>query len=120
MATSLVEGRSGGCVHHPERAPIGRCAKCRRPVCGECHTRLEGILHCRDCLGLAAETLEETGPRIGPRLVTFVSALVVLIPALLSSLLVLRGFGLVAGRIARHGAVAFESPANPSAADEAR
>jgi hypothetical protein len=32
----------------------------------------------------------------------------VLIPALLVSLLVLRTFGLVAGRIARYGAVAFE------------
>jgi len=108
MTTKRVEGRSGGCVHHPERAPIGRCAKCRRPVCGECHTRLEGILHCRECLGVAAEGLERRGPRFAPRLVTFISAFVVLIPALLVSLLVLRTFGLVAGRIARYGAVAFE------------
>jgi len=110
MSTTLVEGRSGGCVHHPERAPIGRCAKCRRPVCGECQTRIDGILHCRECLGQAAETLDRTGPRFAPRLATFLSVFVVLIPALLVSLFVLRTFGVVAGRLARIGAVAFEAP----------
>ena len=117
MSTTLVEGRSGGCVHHPERAPIGRCAKCRRPVCGECQTRIDGILHCRECLGATAETLERSGPRFAPRLATLVSALVVLIPALLASLFVMRSFGVAAGRLARLGAVAFEAP---NAAEEPR
>ena len=111
MATTLVEGRPGGCAHHPERAPVGRCARCRRPVCGECLTRLEGILHCRDCLGAEAEALERTGPSLAPRLATFACAAVLLVPALLSSLLVLRAFGFAAGRIARFGAVAFEAAA---------
>ena len=109
MATTTVEGRSGGCVHHPERAPVGRCVRCRRPVCGECLTRLEGILHCRECLGAEAEALGKRGPGVVARLGTFLCACVVLVPALLAALLVLRTFGLAAGRIARLGAVAFEA-----------
>ncbi len=108
MATTLVEGRSGGCVHHPERAPVGRCVTCKRPVCGECHTRLDGILHCRECLGDAARELAPRRPSFLPRMGTSIVAVLVLVPALMLSLVALRTFGLIAGRIARIGAVAFE------------
>lgn len=112
-------GRTGGCAHHPERAPLGRCAECRRPVCGECHVRLDGILHCRECLVVTEQTLKERRPSVLPRIGTLLGALLVLAPALLLALVVLRGLGLVAGRVARLGAVAFENPAL-TAGDDAR
>ena len=109
--------RAGGCVHHPERAPLGRCASCRRPVCGECHIRLDGILHCRECLGATEQSLRSEGPRIAPRIVTALVAVALLVPTLLTAVVVLRGFGLAAGRIARLGAVAFEDPATSGGDD---
>jgi hypothetical protein len=44
-----------GCENHPAREAIGLCVKCRRRVCGECATKIEGINYCVSCLsGLAA------------------------------------------------------------------
>ncbi len=106
-------GRAAGCVHHPERAPLGRCAACRRPVCGECHIRIDGILHCRECLGATEDTLLRQRPSLAPRLVTAACALLVLAPALLLALGLLRVFGVAAGRLSRLGAVAFERAAAP-------
>jgi predicted membrane protein len=42
------------CLAHPERPGIGVCTRCRATLCEECATRVEGILHCRDCLALQA------------------------------------------------------------------
>ncbi len=45
-----------GCENHPAREAIGLCVTCRRRVCGECATKIEGINYCVSCLsGLAAE-----------------------------------------------------------------
>lgn len=45
-----------GCENHPTREAIGLCVACRRRVCGECATKIEGINYCVSCLsGLAAE-----------------------------------------------------------------
>ncbi len=52
--------------------------------------------------------LETRGAGVLPRLATFVAALAMLAPALLLSLVMLRGYGFAAGRLARFGAVAFE------------
>ncbi len=41
---------STACRHHPERPGIGICPSCAVPVCEECSTRVDGILHCRACL----------------------------------------------------------------------
>jgi hypothetical protein len=38
------------CLFHPERAGIGVCTRCGHTLCEECATRVDGILHCRDCL----------------------------------------------------------------------
>lgn len=38
------------CRYHPERAGIGVCTRCGSTLCEECSTRVEGILHCRECL----------------------------------------------------------------------
>ena len=108
--SATTAGRAGGCVHHPERAALGRCATCKRAVCGECHVRLDGILHCRDCLTAAEQDLRSERAPVLPRLGTALTAVMVLVPALLLSLVIVRGFGLAAGRLARFGAVAFENP----------
>jgi hypothetical protein len=38
------------CRFHPGRSGIGVCTRCSATLCEECATRVEGILHCRDCL----------------------------------------------------------------------
>jgi hypothetical protein len=38
------------CRFHAERAGIGLCTRCGATLCEECATRVEGILHCRECL----------------------------------------------------------------------
>lgn len=44
------------CANHEGREAIGVCVRCRRRVCTECTTKLDGINHCVDCFaGLAAE-----------------------------------------------------------------
>jgi hypothetical protein len=70
-----------GCENHPAREAIGLCIACRRRVCGECVTKIEGINYCVACLsGLAAEGGRRlTGKASGsPRTVYVVVALQVL------------------------------------------
>ena len=38
------------CANHPDREGAGICVVCRKVVCTECLTRVEGIIHCRRCL----------------------------------------------------------------------
>ncbi len=38
------------CLNHPERDAIGICVKCRKYVCVECATKIEGVNYCADCL----------------------------------------------------------------------
>jgi hypothetical protein len=61
------------CRHHPERAGIGVCTRCGATLCEECATRVDGILHCRDCLRLHARVAGGRGWRslsaLGPALV---------------------------------------------------
>ena len=35
---------------HDGRAAVGICVRCRRPLCGDCITKLDGINHCRACI----------------------------------------------------------------------
>ena len=79
-------------------------------MCGECHVRLDGILHCRECLGATERSLQAERPPLAPRIGTLLTGALLLAPALLLAFVVLRGFGFGAGRIARWGAVAFEQP----------
>jgi len=119
MPETSAEGRAAGCAHHPERAPIGRCAACRRAVCHECHTRLDGVLHCRDCLGATAAELAGRRGRVLPRIATSLAALAVLVPALLAALAAMNLLGIAAGRVSRLGAVAFENADAPHRGDAA-
>jgi len=38
------------CRHHADRAGIGVCTRCQATLCEECATRVDGILHCKECL----------------------------------------------------------------------
>jgi hypothetical protein len=40
------------CVNHPQRAAIGICVMTRKPICGECSTRYEGVNYSREGLEL--------------------------------------------------------------------
>jgi hypothetical protein len=52
------------CENHLQREAIGVCVQCRRRVCSECSTKVEGINYCVACLsGLA----REGGRRVGAR-----------------------------------------------------
>ena len=108
MTVEATGTRPSGCANHPGRAPVGRCIRCRRSVCAECHTRLDGILHCRDCLDVAAQGLQQRRSRGATRVVTALAAVLVLIPALLLARFAVHAFGLAAGRLTRLGAVQFE------------
>ncbi|MDH5676031.1 MAG: B-box zinc finger protein [Myxococcales bacterium] len=51
------------CENHAQREAIGVCVQCRRRVCSECSTKVEGINYCVSCL----ETLAAAGGRTRPR-----------------------------------------------------
>jgi hypothetical protein len=38
------------CPFHPDREGVGICVSCRRIVCADCATKLDGINHCKGCL----------------------------------------------------------------------
>ncbi len=38
------------CLNHPDRVAVGVCVKCRKYVCAECATKIEGVNYCADCL----------------------------------------------------------------------
>jgi hypothetical protein len=38
------------CPNHPDREGVGICVSCRRVVCADCATKLDGINHCKQCL----------------------------------------------------------------------
>ena len=51
------------CRNHPDRPGIGICPSCASTICDECATRVEGILHCRECLARAAPPPSTAGWR---------------------------------------------------------
>ena len=62
------------CPNHPQREAIGICVECRRRVCSECATKVDGINYCVGCLSTLARS-QAPGPRTGtPQLAAYVSA----------------------------------------------
>ncbi len=98
-----------GCAHHPDRRPVGVCRICGSPVCSECLTRLDGILHCRDCLATKARELGTVRRSAWGRAGTTLAVLVVLPPVLAALAGALELAGIVAGRASRLAAVTFET-----------
>jgi hypothetical protein len=41
---------SAFCEQHAGRVALGICVHCRRTLCGDCITKIDGINHCRACL----------------------------------------------------------------------
>jgi hypothetical protein len=41
---------SAFCEQHAGRAALGICVHCKRTLCGDCITKIDGINHCRSCL----------------------------------------------------------------------
>jgi hypothetical protein len=46
------------CAQHPEREAIGICVVCRRPICAECSTPIDGINRCAQCVAALAPAAE--------------------------------------------------------------
>jgi hypothetical protein len=44
------------CPNHPQREAIGICVECRRRVCSECATKVDGINYCVGCLASLAKS----------------------------------------------------------------
>ena len=89
------------CANHPDRAPIGMCRSCGTPVCSECHVRLDGILHCRGCLGKTARALGSKGSPVASRVAAGVVALALLVPGVLGVRALLVVGGTLSGRLSR-------------------
>jgi hypothetical protein len=57
---------SAPCANHPTREALGICVHCKRLVCSECSTRIDGVNHCVSCLderaGADARSDTEGGP----------------------------------------------------------
>jgi hypothetical protein len=62
------------CPNHPQREAIGICVRCRRRVCSECATKVDGINYCVDCLAQLAQNAAARAPTRVPQLTAYVSA----------------------------------------------
>lgn len=48
------------CANHEGREAIGVCVRCRRRVCAECTTKIDGINHCVRCFAELAKERAHT------------------------------------------------------------
>jgi hypothetical protein len=55
------------CIHHPDRPAIGVCVLTRRPICGECSTRYEGVNYSREGLEILRRRRDEQARAAGGR-----------------------------------------------------
>jgi hypothetical protein len=62
------------CPNHPKREAIGICVECRRRVCSECATKVDGINYCVGCLGRLAKSQAPGAAAQRPQLGAYVSA----------------------------------------------
>jgi hypothetical protein len=54
---------SASCEQHEGRAAVGICVHCKRPLCGDCITKVDGINHCRACLETQAPAPPQSARR---------------------------------------------------------
>jgi hypothetical protein len=57
---------SASCEQHEGRAAVGICVHCRRPLCGDCITKVGGVNHCRACLEAQARAPAPSSPARRP------------------------------------------------------
>jgi hypothetical protein len=62
------------CPNHPQREAIGICVECRRRVCSECATKVDGINYCVRCLATLATSQAPPALSRAPQLAAYVSA----------------------------------------------
>jgi hypothetical protein len=62
------------CPNHPQREAIGICVRCRRRVCSECATKVDGINYCVGCLAELARGPARSAKRARAPLTAYVSA----------------------------------------------
>jgi hypothetical protein len=62
------------CPNHPQREAIGICVRCRRRVCSECATKVDGINYCVDCLAELAKNTSGNTTKRRPQLAAYLSA----------------------------------------------
>jgi hypothetical protein len=62
------------CPNHPQREAIGICVRCRKRVCSECATKVDGINYCVDCLAALAGQDTQAKPAESSRLGAYLSA----------------------------------------------
>ena len=43
------------CINHPDRRAIGICVETKKPICGECSTRYNGVNYSKEGLELMHE-----------------------------------------------------------------
>lgn len=57
------------CVNHPERVAIGVCVETKKPICGECSTRYNGVNYSREGLEILrrrrSREAEKSGGQVG-------------------------------------------------------
>jgi hypothetical protein len=51
------------CHYHPDRPAIGVCMRCRRVICADCTTRVDGVNHCHACLSALGRRLPTRATR---------------------------------------------------------
>jgi succinate dehydrogenase/fumarate reductase-like Fe-S protein len=78
------------CFYHAERNGIGVCMSCRRVICADCSTRLDGVNHCHACIESLSRKEKEPGSQV-PELLVHAVALVVSVLLLSALLLLVQG-----------------------------
>jgi hypothetical protein len=51
------------CTNHGDRPGVGVCMRCRKVICADCCTRLDGINHCPACLEALARAAMPSAAR---------------------------------------------------------
>jgi hypothetical protein len=77
------------CANHAEREALGVCVHCRKLVCAECVTRVDGINYCVGCLEVVGASRKSVRPARTSRAAEIVSTM------LLAGLLALSVFALL-------------------------
>lgn len=71
----MVSAAGAACANHPQREALGVCVRCRKRICSECVTRVEGINYCVACLAELSAAGDARAVAPSPATKTFSRAL---------------------------------------------